>query len=139
VSSNIRLMQTLYQSLQRRIIAQRIAMSAAVIGIDECAICTKDDPLRFRCPPSWGYALLYCLFQCVRKVVPAVAVSVECEEASIRTELNPKGGYVSPAGVVGAVDEPSFELWGEVVSSCTRLMNDNNSRLSRHSTVLDQH
>ena len=139
VPTQTRLMQTLYQAHECRIIAQRIAMSAAVIGIYECAIRAQDDPIWFCGPAGWGYALLYRLLKRIREVVPAVAICINRIEASIRSELDPKGGYVSPAGVGAAVDEPGFELLGEVESSCAMLTIGIEGWLSRHLTVLSQH
>ena len=93
-------------------------MSSAVIGVNECAIRAQDDPIWFRRPAGGCDTLLNGLFECIGKVMPAIAICVACIEASVRAEFNPERGYVSLAGVAGPVDEPGFELRGEVESPC---------------------
>ena len=133
VAVNIRLMQTLYQPHQLRIVSKRITVTSTIVGVDICTVCTEHYPFRCRRPPCRRYALLDCFFKCIGQTVPAITIVIESVEASVRSELNTKARNVSPTCVKFAVDEPGLELWGKVMSPCKESAIELSLHLTYHS------
>lgn len=86
--SNILCVQSLYHLLQFGIITKCVAMSTTVIGVYESPDCSEQNNFRPGSPSYRAQTLLDRLFECIRQVVPAVVVLVECEEAVVWAEFD---------------------------------------------------
>ena len=105
---------------QSRIIAQRIAMATAVIGINIRSVSTEHNEICACSPAGGNYTLLYCFFQGFWQIVPAVAIFIARVEASIGTELDSESWDVPSTDVIDWVNQPGFERGGQVLSSYNR-------------------
>lgn len=114
---NVGPLQSQDQLLQLGIIAQRMTGPSTVIGIDESSISAKNDEVWSRGPSSRTQTLLDCLFQSIWKIMPPIAVFVAGVEATVWSKFDSEGSDVSLTGVSDRIDQPSLELWREVVST----------------------
>lgn len=114
---NISPLQSQNQVLQFGIISQCMTSPSTIIRIDECAISAQDYEIWSRGPSGRAQTLLDCLFQGIWKFMPAIAVFVAGVKATVWSEFDGEGSYVPLAGISNRVDQPSLELWWEVVST----------------------
>ncbi len=114
---NVGPLQSQDQVLQFGIIAQCMTSPSTVIGIDESSVRSKNDEVWSRGPSGRTQTLLDCLFQSIWKIMPPIAVFVAGVETTVWSKFDGEGSDVSLTGVSDRIDQPSLELWREVVST----------------------